>query len=172
MSNAAARKRSCSTAFTLVEAILAIAIIGIIASIAMPVIVGAGDAYAHSAVTRRIAEKGAYAMERTIRLLRDAPSGDERGTVGIAQASSQMVRFEDGRGVELSGTTLSLRAADGTLATLCDAVDIFELEFRAADGVTDTTANPAETQRFSVVISTGGFELRSAALARVRVIDP
>jgi prepilin-type N-terminal cleavage/methylation domain-containing protein len=157
--------------FTLIEATLTIIIIGIVAAVAMPVIVGAGDAYAYSAATRRTAEKGAYAIERVVRLLRDAPAGVLRGTVDLAQATPTLVRFGDGRGVELSGTTLSLRAADGTLSTLCDGVQAFTLEYLGADGVTDTSATPEDTQRFNITVRVGSFELRSAALARVRVKD-
>src|SRR5262249_55413076 len=112
-------------AFTLVEATVAIIIISCTAACIVPVVFSAGDAYANSATVRRTAERGAYAMERVVRLLRDAPAGATRGTLDITSASATLVRFGDGRGAELSGTTLSLRDTSGTLSPLCDGVTTF-----------------------------------------------
>ena len=82
------------------------------------------------------------------------------------------MRFGDGRGVELNGTTLSLRDTSGNLSPLCDNVTSFVIAYLGNDGVTSTAAAPTTTQRFNITLVTSGFELRSAALARVRVIDP
>src|SRR3954462_12615994 len=107
-------------AFTLLEATVTIVIISVIAAVLVPVIDSAGDAYANAAAVRRTAEKGAFAMERAIRLLRDVPPGAARGTVDIAIANPAQIRFGDGRGLEISGTTLRLRDGTGGLARLCD----------------------------------------------------
>jgi len=159
-------------AFTLIEAIAAVVILSLISAIIVPVIFSASDAYANSASTRRIAEKGAYAMERVVRLLRDTPAGATRGTADITIANPSQVRFGDGRGVELTGTTLSLRDTAGTLSTLCDNVSAFTIAYIGNDGSTNTAGTPTSTQRYNITIVTDGFELRSSALARVRVIDP
>jgi type II secretory pathway pseudopilin PulG len=159
-------------AFTLVEATATIIIIASISAVIVPVIFSAGDAYANSASVRRTAEKGAYAMERVVRLLRDTPAGAARGTVDITIANTSQVRFGDGRGVELTGTTLNLRDTSGTLSTLCDNVTTFTIAYLGNDGTTDTSAAPTTSQRFNITIVTGGFELRSSAMARVRATDP
>jgi type II secretory pathway pseudopilin PulG len=159
-------------AFTLVEATAAIIIISSISAVIVPVIFSAGDAYANSSSVRRTAEKGAYAMERVVRLLRDTPAGTTRGTVDISIANAAQVRFGDGRGVELTGTTLVLRDTSGGLSTLCDNVSAFTLAYIGDDGSTNTAGTPTTTQRFNITIVTDGFELRSSALARVRVVDP
>jgi prepilin-type N-terminal cleavage/methylation domain-containing protein len=164
--------RSGRRGFTLLEATAAIIVLSVVAAVLGPVIHGAGEAYANSASVRRSAEKGAYAMERAVRLLRDTPAGATRGTVGITIASPSQVRFGDGRGLEMSGATLRLRDSGGGLADLCDNVTVFTIAYIGNDGVTDTSATPASTQRFNITIITDGFELRSSALARVRVMDP
>jgi type II secretory pathway pseudopilin PulG len=164
--------RACRRGFTLVEATAAIIIISSISACIVPVIFSAADAYANTAAVRRSSEKGAYAMERIIRMLRDAPAGGARGTLDITIAASNKIRFSDGHGAEVSGSTLNLRAADGTLSPLCDNITTFTIDFLANDGVTSTLATPTTTQRFNVTIVTDGFELRSSALARVRVLDP
>jgi type II secretory pathway pseudopilin PulG len=159
-------------AFTLIEATAAIIIISSISAVIVPVIFSAGDAYANSANVRRTGEKCAYAMERVVRLLRDAPAGGTRGTVDLAIAGASQVRFGDGRGAELSGTTLNLRDTSGNLSTLCDNVTNFSIAYIGDDGTTNTSGTPTTTQRFNITIAVSGFELRSSALARVRVFDP
>jgi prepilin-type N-terminal cleavage/methylation domain-containing protein len=159
-------------AFTLIEAIAAIVILSLISAIIVPVIFSAGDAYANSASTRRTAEKGAYAMERVVRLLRDTPASATRGKVDVTIANPSQVRFGDGHGVELTGTTLSLRDTSGALSTLCDNVSNFTIAYIGNDGTSNTAGTPANTQRYNITIVTDGFELRSSALARIRVIDP
>jgi prepilin-type N-terminal cleavage/methylation domain-containing protein len=158
--------------FTLIEVTMTVMILGIVAASVVPIVFGASDAYANAANVRRTAEKTAYAMERTIRILRDSPEGATRGTIAISTASADQVRFADGHGLELTGTTLYERATDGTLSPLCDQVTSFVIEYLSSDGVTSTLASPTTTQRFNITIVCNAFELRSAAMARVRVVDP
>ncbi len=164
--------RRTSRAFTLVEVTMTVLILAIVAGSVVPLVFSAGDNYANASNVRRTAEKTAYAMERTVRLLRDAPEGAARGTLDLAIANPSQFRYGSGRGLELSGTTLYERATDGTLSPLCDEVTGFTIQYLGDDGVTDTAASPAATQRFNITIVCNGFELRSAALARVRVVDP
>lgn len=156
---------------TLLEVTVSITVLGIIAAVVMPLMVGATDAYANAAHLRRVSEGGLYAMDRSVRLLRDCPAGTKPGEVGISQAATGAVRFTDGRGLELSGTTLLLRAADGSQATLCEGVTLFELNYLNEDGVTSTLATPLKTQRFGVRIRTREYDLWSAAFVRERTVD-
>jgi len=157
-------------AFTLVEILASIVVISVVAAVVLPVITGATDTYSNAATTRRAAERGSYAMERTIRLLRDTPEGVTTDTVGISTAAADSILFTDGRGLSLSGTTLSLRDTDGTTAALCEDVTTFTITYFGEDGVTSTIATPNTTQRYNITIVSGGFELRSSTLARVRAM--
>jgi prepilin-type N-terminal cleavage/methylation domain-containing protein len=166
------RLRRTSRAFTLIEVTMAVVILAIIAASVVPLVFTASDNFASAANIRRTAEKTAYAMERACRMLRDAPVGGVRGTIDLAIAEPSRFRYADGTGMELSGSTLYERATDGTLSPLCDQVSDFTIEYLASDGVTSTEASPQDTQRFNITIVCNGFELRSAAFARVRVVDP
>jgi len=159
-------------AFTLVEVTMTVLILGVVSASVVPIVFTAGDAYANAANVRRTAEKTAYAMERAVRMLRDTPAGATRGTLDITIANPSQVRFGSGKGMELTGTTLYERATDGTLSPLCDQVTTFTIQHLGDDGVTSTAATPTTTQRFNVTIVCNEFELRSSALARVRVVDP
>jgi len=151
---------------------MTVLILGIISASVVPIVFTAGDAYVQAANVRRTAEKAAYAMERVVRTLRDSPEGAVRGTLDLSIASPSQVRFGSGKGIELTGTTLYERATDGTLSPLCDQVSSFVVEYLASDGVTSTSATPSTTQRYNITIVCNGFELRSSAFARVRVVDP
>jgi prepilin-type N-terminal cleavage/methylation domain-containing protein len=164
--------RRAPRAFTLVEVTVTVIILGLIGATVAPIIFGAGEAYTTASTVRRTAEKSAYAMERVIRLLRDAPPGPTRGTVNITTAGSSQVRYADGRGIELTGTTLYERFTDGTTSPLCEGVSGFTIAYLRDDGQTSSTATPADTQRFNVTLICNSFELRSSALARTRVVDP
>jgi type II secretory pathway pseudopilin PulG len=159
-------------AVTLVEAVASIVVIAVVSAAVLPLVTGTSDSYASAATTRRAAERGAYAMERMIRLLRDAPPTTVPGELGIAIATPTTLRYTDGRGLELTGDTLYLRDTDSSLSVLCREVDAMSIDYLGADGVTDTMSVPADTQRFNVTLRTAGFELRSAALARVKVMEP
>jgi type II secretory pathway pseudopilin PulG len=150
----------------------AIVILSIIAAMVMPVIAGASDAYARATATRRTAERAAYAMERIVRMLRDVPEGASHGTVGISLAQASRVRFTDNRELELTGGSLYQTDASGHRVVLCAGVDALTIGYLAQDGVTSTLASPSTTQRFNVSITVGGFDLRTAAMARVRVVNP
>lgn len=155
-------------AFTLVELTVTVVVMGVIAAMLIPVIHGAADAYGSSVSTRQTSERVAYAMERTLRLLRDVPLGAVAGTVGIPSASSDQVTFSDGRRLRLDSGTL-LYTDSGVESPLCRRVETFRIDYLGEDGVSSTLSTPANTQRFNVTISSDGFELRGAAFARVRV---
>lgn len=155
---------------TLVEMIVSITVLAVVASVALPVIHGATDAFAGAATARRTSERAAYALERVTRLLRDAPAGAATGEVGIRNATTESVTFTDGRGVGLDQRQLLQTDAAGEVGVLCEDVDQFEITYVGDDGVTGVISDPRISQRFHVVLVVGGFELRTCVFPRVRVV--
>lgn len=157
---------------TLVETLCSVVVLSIVGATTLPLLFVAGDGLGDAVSTRRSAEQAAFALERTIRLLRETPEGAARGTLGIASASPTGVRFSDGRGIELSGTTLYLYDATGTRADLCTGVSAFTLGYLGKDGVSSTLAAPTTTQRYTIELIVDGMRLNAAAFARVRIGAP
>lgn len=157
---------------TLLEVVVTITILSVVAAVLLPVINGATDSYAAAASLRDSSERVAFALDRSIRLLRDAPVGAAPGQVGIVMAQADRVRFTDGRGLELSGSDLLLRTGASTTAPLCRGVTGFELSYFAQDGVTSTAASPADTQRIWIRISTARTSLAGSATIRARMVSP
>jgi len=153
---------------TLVEMMASIVVIGIVCALVMPVILGASDSYAAAINARNGMEAVAFAMDRSVRLLREAPVGASANTLGVSIAQPAQLRFTDGRGLELdvSGNLL-LRDAAGITYPLLDQVTTFQIDYLGTDGVTSTSGTPTSTQRFRVKIVSRGIELRAAAFARV-----
>ncbi|CAG1008094.1 hypothetical protein PHYC_03518 [Phycisphaerales bacterium] len=165
------RQHRLRRAATLVELIVSITVIAVVAGVSLPVIHGATDAYASAAEIRRAAERGAYAMEKTVRLLRDAPEGAAPGTLGLSKAAASEVIFSDGRGLRLDGTTLRYVQPDGSEPVLCEDVEEFTVTYLAKDGATSMISTPQDTQRFHVTLKVRGFELRTCVMARLRMIS-
>lgn len=161
-----ARRRAA----TLVELIVSITVLAIVGGISLPVILGATDAYAGAAETRRACERGAYALERAIRLLRDAPEGSTAGTVGITSVTASEIVLTDGRGLRLTGTTLYLLGSGGVQSTLCENVDAFSISCLADDGITSTASAPINTQRFHISLTVRSFALRAAVFPRIKAV--
>ncbi len=157
---------------TLLEVTLSMVIIAVIAAIVVPVTASLGDAYASAADTREAAEDAAYALDRVVRLLREAPESGVPGQIGFARVESSAVEFTDNRAVELIDTDLVLTDASGVQGILCRQVAAFEIGYLAADGATETAATPEETRRFTVRLVARGVELRGAAFARVTIVQP
>ncbi|RMH14687.1 MAG: type II secretion system protein [Planctomycetota bacterium] len=154
-------------AFTLVEAIVTTVILSIIAAIVLPVLNGAADSFGASSQAERVVDDSTYAINRVIRLLREAPQGGSPGTIGVTSLSSSSVVFTDQSGCRLSGGRLEIRPAGGTWGTLCDDVEAFELRALDSTGA-DSSASPEQTQRFEVRLLRGGLELRASAFCRSR----
>jgi len=154
---------------TLVEMVAAIVVLSIVGAMVLPIMAGATDAYAESVAVRRASERAGYAMERAIRLLRDAPAGTAAGEVGIASATAASVAFTDGRGLVLRGGTLMLVTPAGE-TPLASGVRSLTLGFIGADGITSVVAMPRLTYRFLIGIDVDGLELRGVAMPRVRLV--
>ncbi len=154
---------------TLLETVCAITVLAVISASVLPVVSGAVDSHSQSVLTRRQADSAAYAMERTVRLLRDVPKGSVAGTVAIASATSSSVTFVDGRSLSLSSGNLSMN--DGTrTSVLCRSVTAFEITYLGENGTTDTLFAPTTTRRFNIRMVVGNVEFRSSAFARVWMV--
>lgn len=156
-------------AFTLMESLMVVTIMGIIAAGTLPIMQGVATSAAASDRTRRVSESAAYAMDRIARMLRDAPAGVTVGTINLTAAAADTITFPDGRSLFIKGDELWFRNTAGAEDALITGVDDFEITYLGADGVTDTSALPHTTQRFIVRLVTDGFELRLAVFPRVRL---
>jgi prepilin-type N-terminal cleavage/methylation domain-containing protein len=154
---------------TLIEMVAAILIVAIIGAMVLPIMNGATDMLAESANVRRTAERVGYAMERSVRMLRDVPPGAVEGELGVTTASATAILLSDGRGIELRSGVLVLIAPEGE-SELARDVTRFEIGYIASDGRTSSIATPRLASRFTVVIESGGFVLSCAATPRVRMV--
>lgn len=160
------RARPSRRAFTLLEAVLSIVIIGIIAATVAPTISGAADSYAHSSAARARAERTGYALERAVRLIRDIPLDDATGNLA-ATGDATSLRLTDGRALYHSGTSLYMLDTNGAEVLLCKDVDALSLAFLADDGRTASTAPLC--QRIHITVTSGELVLSAAVLPRVRM---
>lgn len=166
-----AHPRLSRRAFTLLEGLLSIVIIAVIAALTLPVVTGATDNYAYAATARRSTEEVAFAMERAVRFLRDAPAGAAANTLDIASAAPTEVIFADGTSLLLRGDQLMLTAdSNAGEGLLLNDVEAFEVRYLAQDGVTNCMGTPQSTHRFLVTVKAGGAELRCIAFPRVRMV--
>lgn len=155
-------------AFTLIELIAAMVVLGVAAGVAGPVIVAASGAYSDASSRRDAAERVSAAMERIVRVLREAPPTLSGATTpAITTAGAGEVEFGDGSRLELDGVTLWITLPAQAAAPLCVDVEAFTLGYLGNDGVTDTSASPTDTQRITVLLRSGGVEMRSCAFVRV-----
>lgn len=162
-------RRKSRTGVTLLETVCAITVLAVISAAALPVVSGAVESHSQSVLTRRQADSAAYAMERTVRMLRDVPKGSVTGTIAIASATVSSITFVDGRSLSLSGGNLTLN--DGTrTSVLCRSVTAFEITYLGENGTTNTLSIPTATRRFNIRMVVGNVEFRSSAFARVWMV--
>ncbi|MEN0019722.1 MAG: prepilin-type N-terminal cleavage/methylation domain-containing protein [Planctomycetota bacterium] len=154
---------------TLVEAVMAMIIVGVVGAVVAPLTLVAAEAYGEAANIRDTADDTAYAMERAVRLIREAPQGEEAGEVGITAAGPSNLAFGDGRGLRLDGDALLIVDTAGNASVLCRGVSTFELTYIGGDGASDTALTPALTRRVNIRLVVNGFELVGAAFVRVAV---
>lgn len=153
--------------FTLLEATVTTMVLSVVAVAVLPVINGATEAFSAASTTERMVDETSYALDRVLRLLREAPPGEDLGTIDVASLSAGAVVFGDGTGCRLHGGLLELRSSDGSWHELLGEVAGFELRALDASGA-DTSAQPGLVYRFEVRLARGGFELRSVVFCRAR----
>lgn len=158
-------------AFTLVEVMVSVVVLGVIAAVTLPVVSGVTNSYAAAADVREKTERVAFAMDRCLRLLRECPAGADASAVSITSASPSAVVLGDGRGLQLSGTDLLLLSGSST-SPLCRNVTAFVITYRGTDGTTSTQGTPGSTHCFDVSITADGVTLSGSAFPRARMIKP
>lgn len=155
-------------AFTLIELISVIVIMGAISAVIAPLVTAAATTHAQSASQRETAESLGAAMERIVRVLRETPATEPgEPTPDFTSAGASSVTLADGHAVELIDSTLWLTVPGETPAPLCQGVTEFHLDYLGADGVTDTTMSPDQTQRIEVTLASDAMELRTCVFLRI-----
>ena len=155
-----------SRGFTLLELVLAMIVMSVVAVIVMPVTVAATESYAQARALREVAESSFYAIDRVVRLVREAPAGASTG-LGIGSADASEIVFSDGRGIRLSGTDLLLVEGDAE-SPLLRNVQEFELIYLEEDGQT-ITLDAAAAHRIHVRLKSAGMELTAVVFPRVLI---
>jgi prepilin-type N-terminal cleavage/methylation domain-containing protein len=161
------RTYSSRSGFTLLELLAAILVISIISATLMPVIASASDSFTVARDARYSTEKSAFALDRIVRIVRQAPIGADDTGVGITSATQSSVEFSDGTGVRLVGTTLEMLVPGENSVPLCLDVESFTVLYYANDGVSSTILTPSQTHRFGFMIVTENVEMTVLAHPRV-----
>jgi prepilin-type N-terminal cleavage/methylation domain-containing protein len=159
-------------AFTLLEALIAIMVVGVVAALAFPLLHTSSSGLASATSAARTIDRCAYAIDRITRELREGEVNPTTGAMLLQTADVDAVRFLSGRGLELDGDTLFVHDDAGTRAPLVDGVESFVVRYLGQDGRTDTRLTPASTQRFEVELRVGGLTLATAAVPRARMVAP
>lgn len=152
--------------FTLLELVLAMIVMSVVAVIVMPVTVSATESFAQARSLREISESTLYALDRVVRLIREAPGGEATALDLIAADQDEIV-FADGRGVRLTGTDLLLVSGDAEFPLL-RGVSSFELVYLESDGLT-AAGEPANAQRVQIRLSAQGMDLATVVFPRALV---
>lgn len=157
--------RQSSRAFTLIEMIATVTILGIMGAAVLPIVESAGLLYAESARAARSVERASFAIDRVCRFLRETPLNDSADALAIATIAPEQISLESGDGLAFERGQL-LITVDGRTATLCADVDAFELAAMGADGVTRTEGTPDQTRTIQVRLVVDGMEARTEVFLR------
>ena len=153
------------SAFTLVEMIATVTVLGIIGAATLPVVEATGALYAESASMSRSVERASFAIDRLSRVLREVGVADDRSGLAIAQITPTSFVCTNGDGVSLDQDRLMM-SLNGRSATLCDGVTEFEILALGADGLTRTESDPSTTRRVFVRLVCDGIEIRTTVFPR------
>jgi prepilin-type N-terminal cleavage/methylation domain-containing protein len=160
--------RQLRRAFTLTEVAVCTVVLGVIATVLLPVINAAISNYAAANQLRDTADQIDFALARVLTALNEAPPGAALGTLDITSATASSIQFSNGRGFRLNGSTLEERVGSDFLP-LARNVTAFSITYLAADGSTSTISTPNDTQRFIVSLRINATELNGIAFPRVRI---
>jgi len=159
--------RQIRNAFTLLELMAAVLVMGIISVVIVPVLTTASESYTTTRSVRTSTEQAAFALDRVARIIRQAPIGADDMGIGIVTAAVSSIEFSDGTGFELNNGALEMLVPGESNAKLCPNVDDLTIQYLADDGVTNTIATPTSTHRICVTITSG--DLRLCVIVHPRV---
>lgn len=154
------------------ECVCSITVIGVVAAVVLPVVNSATTSCVNAARARDVSENAAYALDRCVELLRDAPLAPGGSSLDLTAASPTSISFADGRGLSFATSVLSITDAAGVSAPLIREVESFSIGHFAQDGVTSTLNSPGDTWIYTITLKVAGFELRNTAFARSRSRGP
>jgi len=153
--------------FTILELLAAIVVMSIISVTLMPVMSAASESYTVSRQARSSTERAGFAIDRILRIIREAPIGTDNSGVGITTSTSSSVEFTDGSGLQLTGTTLEMLVPGSSPVPLCFDMESFEIQYLAEDGITSSAIAPSTTHRFAIILTTDNVTMSAVAFPRV-----
>jgi len=154
-------------AFTLLELLATVVVMCVIGAVLVPVMTSSSEAYTTTRDVRNRTEQAAHALDRMVRVVREAPIGSDATGIGVQSASATSLSFTDGTGVIYANGQLELMVPGQPNALLCDAIDDFRIDYLADDGRTSTLATPGATHRIVFTLSSGPLHLSAVAHPRV-----
>jgi len=164
-------KLSAKNGFTLIEFIIVIAILGVIAGLAVPFVIGAIDSWMLSKAERSNIFDARFALNRMVREIRQIKDDSSistftstrfvftdinNNTIEFAQSGDTLLRISGGDSNELAD---DLRDSGGLTFTYLDT-----------DGNTTATAADVRMVRIQVIIESGGSSVTLRSLSRLRNI--
>jgi len=162
---------SAQRGFTLIEFIIVIAILGVIAGLAVPFMVGAVDAWILNKAERSNVFDARFALNRMIREIRQV-----KDPSSISAFTSTRFVFTD-----INNNTIEFTQSGGTLLRISggDSNELADdlrnpggLTFTYLDGSGNTTSTAGNIRmvRIQVIIESGGSSVTLQSLARLRNI--
>lgn len=106
------RARTCSTGFTLVEAVAALAIIGVVVGIAANILFTSADAYTQSNTRADLVVQADAAMQRMVRELREIPLREGQPQIEVIAEDALMWGPDDYTLSESSGTITLIKGPE------------------------------------------------------------
>ena len=157
-------------AFTLIELIATMLVLGIAAASITPLLMNLTDTARASRERYAVIDGLHHALDRAARVLRETPPG-AGGGVDLARAEPNAFALPDGRSIELLDDTLWLDPGDGSTWPLARGIETFLVRYIQSDGVTETT-DPATMQRVALLIERDGLPLTTVVHFRTSEAAP
>lgn len=157
-------------AFTLIELLATIVVLGISVAAALPVLSAISDGARRATVLARHHHDTSVAMERIAEILHESGNPNIASTM-LTVLSPTEFRVASGRGVRLSKTTLIERDASGRSKTLADDITRVQFRYLRDDGAL-TTGTSAEVHSVEVAIDTTEVSSAMRVFLRGRMALP